>query len=423
MTRGSRSPVTTLVVWSVVCCMGLVLQPESTAQPKPPGKANLMPDFPFDGVLTGNGVYVRSGPDTNYYPTTQLNRGQIVRVVGEEFGWYKIVPPSGSFSWVHKDYVQPTEKQMGRITGDRVAIRAGSPRTDRKTAVQMMARRGLEVKIVGQQGRWYKIEPPKGAYLYVSARYVKPAGVPVPKTVAEIGQPETASPATQPATLREPVAVRAPTTQPDKYQHFGPLAGRLRELDQQYQAQLKLPLSQQNWDRLVTQYQDIAQQTDVPLAATYARRRIEMIQYQQNLLAGYARLQELRRQFENTARMLVQKRAEMEIKQVKAPEVFAAKGVLKVSNIFASLLGPQRYRLVDPQTDRTLAYVEIPSNSDWDVTGFLGKFVGVQGKISYDKHLHINIVIPERIVVLRGPAEAAAGQGPATKPTGTAPAQ
>src|SRR5438093_11253586 len=45
---------------------------------------------------------VRSGPSPEFYATGKLRQGDAVRVVGEEVtGWLAIVPPAGSFSWIH----------------------------------------------------------------------------------------------------------------------------------------------------------------------------------------------------------------------------------------------------------------------------------------------------------------------------------
>ena len=39
---------------------------------------------PRQGEVTGNDVYVRSGPSLNHYPVCKLNAGTRIAVVGEE---------------------------------------------------------------------------------------------------------------------------------------------------------------------------------------------------------------------------------------------------------------------------------------------------------------------------------------------------
>ncbi len=130
--------------------------------------------FPWEGELSGTNVHVRSGPGVNYYPTTKLNVGDRVVVLGEKFGWYQVVPPPKSFSYVDKSMV---ERQAGSKTGvvsqDRVYIRAGSDLSRRKTSTQLVLTRGAKVEILGEAEGFYRISPPRGAKLYVTKEYVQ----------------------------------------------------------------------------------------------------------------------------------------------------------------------------------------------------------------------------------------------------------
>src|SRR3954464_15320719 len=64
-------------------------------------------------VINADGVYVRSGPGDNYYPTTKLNKDMPVTVVGEKFDWLKIAPPKGSFCYVAKAFIDKTSETKG----------------------------------------------------------------------------------------------------------------------------------------------------------------------------------------------------------------------------------------------------------------------------------------------------------------------
>ena len=70
--------------------------------------------------MTGNDVHVRSGPGSNYYPTTRLQSGDRMQVRGEQFGWLKIDPPPGSFSYVDMTLVRKTDDRSGLIITDNV---------------------------------------------------------------------------------------------------------------------------------------------------------------------------------------------------------------------------------------------------------------------------------------------------------------
>ncbi|MFQ5430689.1 MAG: SH3 domain-containing protein [Phycisphaerae bacterium] len=130
--------------------------------------------FPWEGELTGTHVYVRSGAGSNYYPTTKLNTGDRVLVLGEKFGWYRILPPARSFSYVDAAKVEPAAGgTRGTIKEDRVYVRAGSHLVKRRTSTQLVLNRGAVVEILGKADGFYKIAPPRGAALFISKQYVR----------------------------------------------------------------------------------------------------------------------------------------------------------------------------------------------------------------------------------------------------------
>ena len=69
--------------------------------------------------ITGDNVYVRSGPGTNFYDCSKLNKGDKVKVMETQFSWAHIVPPPGSFSWISIQYVKidSANPTVGTVTG------------------------------------------------------------------------------------------------------------------------------------------------------------------------------------------------------------------------------------------------------------------------------------------------------------------
>jgi len=71
------------------------------------------PDNPGIGVVTGDAVRVYAGSDflKPIHSTTvqlHLNKGDKVRLMGEEMGdYYKIAPPTGAYLWVLTQYTKP----------------------------------------------------------------------------------------------------------------------------------------------------------------------------------------------------------------------------------------------------------------------------------------------------------------------------
>jgi len=168
------------------------------AEPNPGGA------FPWEGEVSASNVFVRSGAGSNWYPTSKLNSGDRVLVLGEKFGWYQIAPPQGSFSYVDMSVVdrRPGAK-TGTIKQDKVYVRAGSALESRKSSTQVVLNKGATVTIQGEAEGFFKIAPPSGATLYISKQYVKPVTANLSTGLVErhvAGNPQPAPVATTPTT-------------------------------------------------------------------------------------------------------------------------------------------------------------------------------------------------------------------------------
>ncbi|GHU94526.1 hypothetical protein FACS1894208_05750 [Clostridia bacterium] len=58
-----------------------------------------------DGITSGNGVNVRSEPNTGSKAITQLTRNTRVTLTGVSQGWYKVTLKSGAAGYIHADYI------------------------------------------------------------------------------------------------------------------------------------------------------------------------------------------------------------------------------------------------------------------------------------------------------------------------------
>jgi hypothetical protein len=153
-------------------------------------------DFPFDAVVIVDESLVRSGTggDDTDYTTIKLQRGDKVRVLHQEFGgWYKIAPPTGSFSWVREDLIERTGDQ-GVILQDTMDI-IGSETGLPKFEVRNLLRKSEVVEILSKAEKlergphskpMLRIRPPRGEFRFIRQRDIVPAS-------EFVEQPEPAS--------------------------------------------------------------------------------------------------------------------------------------------------------------------------------------------------------------------------------------
>lgn len=64
-------------------------------------------------TITGDSVNIRTGPGTNFPIVTKINKGTVVTIKEQAFGWYKVVLSDGSTGWVASWLVQTSTAPKG----------------------------------------------------------------------------------------------------------------------------------------------------------------------------------------------------------------------------------------------------------------------------------------------------------------------
>ncbi len=361
------------------------------------------------GKINSNAVYIRSGPGDNYYPTTKLDLGAEVTVVGEKPEWLKIAPPEGSFSYVGKNYIEKNADGTGTVIKEEVNVRTGSTLNAMKTSIQTKLERGAKVQIVDEKDDYYLIKPPADAYVYVSKQYVdpvreaiaqQPAGAgtgqtPVtgdPKLLRESQNSEIAgtkgddSTGAGPTTLptREQVASARPSTQPSVDVQFD-------TLEAQFAATSGQKIEEQPVKELLGSYQKLLADPALPESmkrvADFRVRALTARNESKEQIATVQKMQE-----EAKKRQVALKAEQEEIaQQIKKNNVtlYAAVGTLRTSSVQNDKT--TLYRLTDPETGRTVVYIR---SSDPKYATLLGKFIGVKGEITTEQALSMKVVNP-----------------------------
>ena len=382
--------------------------------------------FPFVAEITGTDVYIRSGPGTAYYYCGKLTAPARVYVTGEKHGWLQILPPAGSFSWISKNYVKldPDNPGIGIVTGDSVrAVRsvrvwAGSDYVEpmRSHSLQAKLNEGDQVKLAGaesEKGDYYKILPPPGAHLWVSAQFAKYVGpVPKPKPLKLPPRPEPA-PEVKPEPKRDvkvkPAAPKAvekiekpkPVIVPKK-----PSAEAIRlkecyELAKQIEAELSTSIAKQDYGTIKKKLNAIINDPQAGKAKLYAEYQLDRVgRFEMALeVSGEvkdqdAKLQKLREQIKN--------RYAVKAANIPDPGKFIAAGRLRLSQIYTAQTGQKRYLVVDEDGKIMCYAMPADSTSGLNMDKFIGQKVGLLGQAVKDPYNAVSLVKFTEIVDLQG---------------------
>ena len=383
---------------------------------------------PVPCVVNADAVVVRSGGGENYYPTMKLDKGAKVTVVGHKFGWLKVIPPEGSFSYIGKAFVTRTgDGTKGSVNGTEVRVRAGSSLNEMVSIVQAQLNTGTEVEIIGEKNEFFLIKPPAGAYLYISEKYLDPipqqAGgqvevaqgnngnanpgnvtppvappsdtttTPPPTDTATAGgntatpNVETAAggPTTNPTTGGDALAA-APTTQPLSAD------AQFDALEVEFTAMSGKRIEEQPIDDLIASYQKLISGNELPESMKrIADVRVKMLGIRNEAKKDYEN--SMAQQQEAIVRRKASDAEREELaEQIKKTDVtvYAAVGTLQTSSLQNG--NALLYRLTDPETGRTIVYVR--TNDATKYSAMIGKFVGVKGEVTTEANLSMKVLVP-----------------------------
>lgn len=345
----------------------------SVATPNEPVVAR-EPVGPYAAAITGNDVYIRSGPGTNFYHCGKLYNGDRVQVIKSQQGWSCIIPPPGCFSWISMRYVSinlenPT---MGIVTGDNVGVYAGSDYWEpmHSTSKQVTLNRGQMVKLLGEEkDDYYKIAPPQSAWLWVSSQFVQmtdPAlGRPPEVNVGAMVKLPTEGPTIDP---KDPNAV--PKSDLDVYYILG----------EQVKAERAKPIAEQSYVELKKKLAELAAKKDAGRAARYAEFTLKQVEAFDLACKVAQELAQQNKELQKVTARIDEARV-AKLAQVEDLGKFAIIGKLENSSLYDASGLARRYRILDG-SGKTVAYVSpTGSAAGTDFSKFFGRKVGLVGKI------------------------------------------
>lgn len=339
------------------------------------------PAFPYAAEITGDNVYVRSGPGDNYYSSGKTNKGDKVKVVSRQFSWSCIIPPPGSFSWIYVPYVSidPDNPGTGIVTGDNVRVYAGSDLVKPiHSTLQLKLDRGEKVKLLGEQkDNYYKIAPPSGAYLWVSTNFTRPvvAGT-APPVVETID-------ANKPADVNDVNEVKATTVVPlpPKPSVEAKLLAEYKDLQKKILTERAKPLAEQDYSSIRKALEDIAANKEAGKVAGYCDFVLKQVDRYELALIVSKQLALQNKQLKATQDR-IEKARTTRLAQVKNRGRFAVIGTLKTSSIYSSEPQLKHYR-IEGESGKTVCYARPATETAGDdYDKLLGKKVGLVGTIA-----------------------------------------
>jgi uncharacterized protein YgiM (DUF1202 family) len=396
-------------------------------------------------AVVGSEVLVRSGGGDPYYPFGKLQRGDVVKVVGEKYGWTRVHTTGPAFrSFYGYVALARTETAKVRLEGDRARIRAldrlevlapnhntsGNPADSWKSICTIGA--GAELAILetieNEKQVIFKVRLPATAEGWVSSASLEPASAAqieqwrrtarpaaemsaAAKTSRDVpggAPPGTAAVATSaspgaPAALEAsapalPPAARDTTALPD-----GPppparaaraaLQQRFDDLEAAYGRLREEPIDSAEVAPLRELYLNLsADASSHPTVARCADARAEQ-------LALWGDLQKQRERVESLRGRLATSTVEAQAASalINAAGAYAAVGKLAASVIYDGAKMPRLYRVQDTSTGRTLAYVRPDADDTLGLAALVGTVVGVVGDPQRDAKLGVTFLTPRRI--------------------------
>lgn len=149
---------TILSIFLIVILLGSILPADLLAQEKV-------------GVITGDVVNIRSGPDTSFAKISKAGEGQYVTIINEKNNWFQVKSADNTVGWIASWLVNDEGPvQTGIVTGDEVNIRQG-PDTNYSKIGQVKA--GDSLPILKNENDWYLIKLPDESQGWIASWLVK----------------------------------------------------------------------------------------------------------------------------------------------------------------------------------------------------------------------------------------------------------
>jgi hypothetical protein len=134
---------------------------------------------PFTGKIKGKKVRMRLRPDTDSQVIKELNKGDLLCVVGEKGDFWAVQAPAGIKAYVFRSFVLDNV-----VEGKRVNVRL-EPSTEAPIIGHLNTGDKIHGTVCEQHNKWIEIAPPASTRFYVAKELVENVGGPEVKAQAD----------------------------------------------------------------------------------------------------------------------------------------------------------------------------------------------------------------------------------------------
>lgn len=376
----------------------------------------------YFATVTADNVYVRSGPSVqSSYPFGKMDRGEVVRVVEENFGWARVQTAGRAFADMN-GFIPVDDRAQLSVDGATITANAttelrapnisadSTPDSSWKQIGRIEAGATLAViaRIDAERGSVWSVRLPEMGEGWINSNFLRRS------TAAEAGafdkavvNEEIATIATEAAMIEassapsEPNALvteivvtetkpAKPTKTPEQ------IATELRratfaDLEVAWLKIKGQPTAEAEVGALYARYVVFAAESaNDPSFQARAASRIAQLEVQQEVQNKIFELQATKARLTGECEQINGVAVAIE-----ARSEYTAVGVLNASLVYDGVALPLLFRLQDPSTGQTVSYV-VPGDG-FQLSTMLGTLIGVKGEKSYDDSLKLDTITPKTI--------------------------
>ncbi len=133
--------------------------------------------FPYTGRVTADRVFVRAGQHVNYETVAIVNKGDELVVLVKVYAWLKVKLPATAAVFIKTEHVVFESADIGQIKVDKLNVRA-APNTEASIVGKLD--QGARFYIRENKGEWLSIKPTDGMIGWVKEELLERAKKEVP---------------------------------------------------------------------------------------------------------------------------------------------------------------------------------------------------------------------------------------------------